>query len=773
MATPEHVDVLIVGAGISGIGAACHLTRECPGKTFAILERRAAMGGTWDLFRYPGVRSDSDMYTFGFAFRPWRDTRTLADGASIRRYVRDTAAEYGVDRAHPLRRPGRHAPPGRAPTAAGASRPSTRPPASPAPTPRTSSSAPPATTTTTPATAPSSPARTASAAGSCTRSTGRKTSTTPARTSSSSAAAPPPSRSCPRWPTRPRTSRCCSAPPPTSCRCPRSTGSPPRCGRLLPDSAAYKLARAKQHRGAARRPTPWRVRSRTLMRGFVQKNAARQLAGASDIANFTPVVRPVGPAAVRGPRRRPVPHDPRRPGRRRHRPHQDLRRDRHRAGRPAQHLDADIVVTATGLEVQMLGGAQLRRRRRAGAAEQPRHVQGRAARGRAQRGHDLRLHQRVVDAQGRPRRRATSAGCSTTWTRTATHRWSCTPRDADRGDGSVLGTLNSGYVRRGNDRMPRQGTHGPWKVRNDYLRDIPMLRRAPIDDGVLRVQQGRAGARPCARRRARREPAADGRAAQRLTARPIRSNDGRADADHRAGRHAGLRDRRGRPGPRGHELDGRRARTCSPTGIVHGGVYCSVVETSASIGAALWFGERGRRRRRREPHELPARGARGPDDRHRDPHPPRPQPAAVAGRGRRRRRRAPSPAARYGCRTCLPDRPRCGPAAACVASTTPEHAGCRRGAHDRHRRARRIHHARQRAAGPADARAPARARPAPTSPSCSPRPAWPPTTRASRTPPRARRPSPTSTATPASCATAVTRSTSWPSTRPSSRSATC
>lgn len=97
-ATPvREVDVLIIGAGLSGIGAACHLRRSCPTKSIAIIERRKQMGGTWDLFRYPGVRSDSDMYTFGFSFRPWTESRVLADGASIRNYVNDTAHEYGVD----------------------------------------------------------------------------------------------------------------------------------------------------------------------------------------------------------------------------------------------------------------------------------------------------------------------------------------------------------------------------------------------------------------------------------------------------------------------------------------------------------------------------------------------------------------------------------------------------------------------------------------------------------------------------------------------------
>ena len=93
----ERFDVLIVGAGISGIGAAHHLQTRCPHKTYAILESRAAIGGTWDLFRYPGVRSDSDMYTLGFSFRPWTAPKAIADGASILQYVRDTAREFGID----------------------------------------------------------------------------------------------------------------------------------------------------------------------------------------------------------------------------------------------------------------------------------------------------------------------------------------------------------------------------------------------------------------------------------------------------------------------------------------------------------------------------------------------------------------------------------------------------------------------------------------------------------------------------------------------------
>jgi monooxygenase len=93
----EHVDVLIVGAGLSGIGAACHLQANCPGKSYAILEGRERTGGTWDLFKYPGIRSDSDMYTLGYSFRPWTEAKSIADGSSILDYVRQTAADHGID----------------------------------------------------------------------------------------------------------------------------------------------------------------------------------------------------------------------------------------------------------------------------------------------------------------------------------------------------------------------------------------------------------------------------------------------------------------------------------------------------------------------------------------------------------------------------------------------------------------------------------------------------------------------------------------------------
>jgi monooxygenase len=93
----QHFDVLIVGAGISGIGAGYHLQTHCPGKHYAILEGRGDLGGTWDLFRYPGVRSDSDMFTLGYSFRPWKEAKAIADGPSILNYLRDTARDFGID----------------------------------------------------------------------------------------------------------------------------------------------------------------------------------------------------------------------------------------------------------------------------------------------------------------------------------------------------------------------------------------------------------------------------------------------------------------------------------------------------------------------------------------------------------------------------------------------------------------------------------------------------------------------------------------------------
>ena len=94
----EYIDVLIIGAGISGIGSACHLKAKCREKNFIILEERDSLGGTWDLFRYPGIRSDSDMYTFGYNFNPWPDGKSIADGITILKYLKQTSTDHNIDK---------------------------------------------------------------------------------------------------------------------------------------------------------------------------------------------------------------------------------------------------------------------------------------------------------------------------------------------------------------------------------------------------------------------------------------------------------------------------------------------------------------------------------------------------------------------------------------------------------------------------------------------------------------------------------------------------
>lgn len=98
MDEPQYFDVIVVGAGLSGIGAGYYLQKNCPDRSFLILEGRDDLGGTWDLFRYPGIRSDSDMHTLGYSFKPWTDPKSIADGPSILRYVRETATEFGIDK---------------------------------------------------------------------------------------------------------------------------------------------------------------------------------------------------------------------------------------------------------------------------------------------------------------------------------------------------------------------------------------------------------------------------------------------------------------------------------------------------------------------------------------------------------------------------------------------------------------------------------------------------------------------------------------------------
>ena len=94
--TEHHYDLVIIGAGLSGVGVACHFSKAFPGKKYLVLESRKNLGGTWALFKYPGIRSDSDMYTLGYSFRPWKERKAIADGTDIWNYIDSTAEEYGV-----------------------------------------------------------------------------------------------------------------------------------------------------------------------------------------------------------------------------------------------------------------------------------------------------------------------------------------------------------------------------------------------------------------------------------------------------------------------------------------------------------------------------------------------------------------------------------------------------------------------------------------------------------------------------------------------------
>ena len=185
----EHFDVVIVGAGISGVGGAYHLTKQCPGTSFVVLEAQESFGGTWHTHRYPGIRSDSDLYTFGYRFKPWTGA-PIATAAEILRYMGEVIDENDLGRhiryRHKITRRA-----GRATTICGRSMPRGRTPAKRCVSPRTSCGCARATTGTRRATRPSGTAWRPSRAGSSTRRPGRRTWNTRARTSSSSARAPP------------------------------------------------------------------------------------------------------------------------------------------------------------------------------------------------------------------------------------------------------------------------------------------------------------------------------------------------------------------------------------------------------------------------------------------------------------------------------------------------------------------------------------------------------------------------------------------------------
>jgi cation diffusion facilitator CzcD-associated flavoprotein CzcO len=477
----EHVDVLIVGAGLSGIGAACHLTRDCPGKSYAILERRERMGGTWDLFRYPGVRSDSDMFTFGYNFRPWNETKVLADGPSIQQYVMDTAAEYRVEdhirygikvlKASWSTDKGLWTVEARDETTGKKQR------------------------------------FTADFLMACTGYYNYDEGYRPDFPGEDDFAGqiihPQ------HWPedldyrgkkvviigsgATAVTLVPAMAPdaahvtmlqrsPTYIMSLPAEDAISAKLRKVLPDDAVFRFARRRNIR--IQRALYGLARKRPkIVRSIILKGAQRHLQGKSDLKHFTPKYDPWDQRLCivpDGDLFRVV-----RTGQ------ADIVTDRverfTESGiklESGAELEADIIVSATGLNVQMMGGAAL-------------EIDG----------EPFVLNQSVtykgVMLADVPNAVMVFGYTNASWTLKADLACEYTCRllnhmdahgytqvvvhatDADRGEDSVLGSLNSGYVRRGNDRMPRQGTGGPWKVRNDYLRDAPVLRRGAIADGVL------------------------------------------------------------------------------------------------------------------------------------------------------------------------------------------------------------------------------------------------------------------------------------------------
>ena len=483
----EHVDVLIIGAGVSGVGAACHLTRECPGKTYLILERRERMGGTWDLFRYPGVRSDSDMFTFGYNFRPWSETKVLADGPSIRSYVEDTAAAYGVPEHV---RYGMHVLKG-----------------------SWSSETDTWTIEARDAKTRRRKKFTANFVIACTGYYNYDEAFRPHFPGEESFAGPIVHPQF--WPedldyrdkrvvvigSGATAVTLVPAMSPDVAHITMLQRSPTyiltlpavdkiseQLRRVLPDSLVFSMTRRRNI--ALQRGLYKLSRSRPgLVRSLILKAAERQLHGASDMANFSPRYDPWDERLC------VVPNGDLfkalRTGK------AEIVTDTIERFTPTgirltsgRELDADIIVAATGLNVQMMGGGEL-------------EVDGEPV--------ELsdRLTYKSVMLEGVPNASLVFGYTNASWTLKADLASEYTCRlinhmdrrgytqvvaratEADRADGNVLDALNSGYVQRAAGKLPRQGSRKPWMVRQDYVRDVPVLRYSAIEDGVLQFRRSR------------------------------------------------------------------------------------------------------------------------------------------------------------------------------------------------------------------------------------------------------------------------------------------
>lgn len=484
-------DVLIVGAGISGIGAGCHLARECPNKSVAILERREAMGGTWDLFKYPGIRSDSDMFTFGYNFRPWTDPKTLADGPSIKRYIVETAVEYGVDKKIHYDR--------KVVDACWDSLDQRW-------TIRTKQEN-------------GGKEETWSAGflmlctGYYNYDKGYKPDFPGERDFEGRVVHPQ------HWPEdldyggkrvviigsgatavtllpamadKTEHITMLQRSPTYMMSLPEVDPMATRLMTLLPDSVAYRIMRKRnialqRWSFVASRAFPAQARS------IILALARRQLGKQIDMRHFTPNYNPWDERICAM-------------------PGGDLFKAL-RSGKASvvtdqiarftkkgillqsgKELHADIVVSATGLDLQFLGGMTL------------------VVDGKPHRAGDSMLYKSVL-IEGVPNASIVIGYTNASWTLRAdlAAEYVCrllrhmdkknylvaTPIDTEgcRTSETVMGSIMSGYVRRAADRMPRQGSHGPWRLTHDYYRDIPMLKKDPIEDRFIRfTRQNRARA---------------------------------------------------------------------------------------------------------------------------------------------------------------------------------------------------------------------------------------------------------------------------------------
>ncbi|MEW6777316.1 MAG: NAD(P)/FAD-dependent oxidoreductase [Bdellovibrionota bacterium] len=485
----RHFDVLIIGAGISGVGAACHLSRECPEKSVAILERRKAMGGTWDLFRYPGIRSDSDMFTFGFNFRPWTNPKTLADGPSIKQYVIDTAREYGVDKKihYGLKVTGA----------------------------TWSSKAQKWTVETVNEETGEKSEYTGAFLMLCTGyynyDHGYKPDFPGEKNFGGQIIHPQ------HWPEdldyagkrvviigsgatavtllpamadKTKHITMLQRSPTYMMSLPAKDPMALRLKGLLPEMAIYRLMRARniamqRFSFIAARNYPEQAR-RLLLR-----LARRQLGKNVDMRHFTPSYQPWDQRLCAM-------------------PNGDFFKAI-RDGKASiatgkiktftkkgiqlesgEELSADIIITATGLDLQMMGGATL------------------SVDGKTHKASDSMLYKSVL-IENVPNAGIVTGYTNASWTLRAdlVAEYVCrllkhmdekgyaavTPVDREgcKTSDTVFGTLNSGYVTRAADRLPKQGSSGPWKVTHDYFRDLVLLRRGAMEDECLRFEKPLVG----------------------------------------------------------------------------------------------------------------------------------------------------------------------------------------------------------------------------------------------------------------------------------------